>query len=231
MNPLELTGRATTHIVQNRNPQFSAGKETVSRFLEMRAEAEKAGIDLQPVSAFRNFDSQLSIWNNKYKGLRPLYDRTGNLLAVENLSEKERVLAILNWSAIPGGSRHHWGTDIDVMDGNAIPQGYTVQLIPAEFSENGIFYPLNCWLKQHMTRFGFFRPYVEYRGGISPEPWHISFAHASEKALNAFSLTVLEEALLESDVFGKKTILDELPGIYKDYILNISPAENVRSIH
>ena len=34
-----------------------------------------------------------------------------------------RIDAILCWSALPGGSRHHWGTDCDVIDAAALPAG------------------------------------------------------------------------------------------------------------
>ncbi len=38
-------------------------------------------------------------------------------------AEAERVAAILVWSALPGASRHHWGTDCDVIDAAALPPG------------------------------------------------------------------------------------------------------------
>ena len=39
------------------------------------------------------------------------------------LSPAERIEAILRWSALPGASRHHWGTDLDLIDAHAIQPG------------------------------------------------------------------------------------------------------------
>ena len=33
------------------------------------------------------------------------------------------IETILLWSALPGGSRHHWGTDVDVFDAAAVAPG------------------------------------------------------------------------------------------------------------
>jgi len=47
------------------------------------------------------------------------------------------VRAILHWSALPGASRHHWGTEIDVIDRAALADGRKAQLIPAEYGADG----------------------------------------------------------------------------------------------
>ena len=74
----------------------------------------------------RDFDRQLLLpWNRKWRGERPLHDREGRLLDPARLDDAGRVQAILCWSAIPG-SRHHWGTDVDVIDAAAMPPGYQV---------------------------------------------------------------------------------------------------------
>src|SRR5262245_2909625 len=116
MNELELTGRVRTHIVDLEQPRCSLHYEAVSSFLAMREAAAAAGIDLVACSSFRDFDVQLSIWNRKWLGERVLYGRNGETLDRAALSEADLVDAILCWSAIPGGSRHHWGSDIDVID-------------------------------------------------------------------------------------------------------------------
>ena len=40
------------------------------------------------------------------------------------------MVGILEWSALPGASRHHWGSEFDVFDLAALPEGYRVQLLP-----------------------------------------------------------------------------------------------------
>ena len=122
------------------------------------------GIDLTPRSSFRDFQAQVGIWNRKWSGERAIYDRQGALLDRKQLSDSAAVDAILCWSAIPGGSRHHWGSDVDVIDAAAVPPGYTVELLPAEYAADGIFGRLSQWLDANMRRFGFYRPYRTDRG-------------------------------------------------------------------
>ena len=87
--------------------------------------------------------------------------------------------AILRYSAIPGTSRHHWGTDLDVYDAAALPADYRLQLSPQEVAPGGLFDPLHRWLDERMAAGasqGFFRPYARDSGGVAPERWHLSFA-------------------------------------------------------
>ncbi len=119
----------------------------------------------------------------KYRGERPLYDAAGNVRDHASLDASELIEGILCWSALPGASRHHWGTDIDVVDRAAMPEGYRYKLVPEEYAAGGVFDALNVWLDANIARFGFYRPYAEYRGGVHPEPWHLSFAPVASAAL------------------------------------------------
>jgi LAS superfamily LD-carboxypeptidase LdcB len=139
MNELELTGRARSHIVELGVPRCALHYEAATSFLAMRDAAAAVGIDLSPRSSFRDFDTQLAIWNSKWSGEKPLYDRRGALLERERLSDSQVVDAILCWSAIPGGSRHHWGSDVDVIDAARVPSGYQVELLPGEYAPQGMF--------------------------------------------------------------------------------------------
>jgi LAS superfamily LD-carboxypeptidase LdcB len=221
MNELELTGRARTHVIELIQPNCTLHYEVVAAFLSMRDAAAYDGIDLIARSSFRDFETQVTIWNRKWNGERPLYDRKGELLDRSRLSDSQSVDAILYWSAIPGGSRHHWGTDIDVIDGASVPKGYSVQLIPAEYARDGIFARLSEWLDANMKRFGFFRPYRHDRGGVSPEPWHLSYAPVSVAALEAFSLSMLRNVIETSSIAGKPHVVARLPEIYTRFMLSI----------
>ena len=221
MNPLELTGRARTHVIELGQPSCVLHYEVIASFLAMRDAARADHIDLSIVSSFRDFDTQVAIWNRKWAGERPLYDRAGQLLDRAGMSDSDVVDAILCWSAIPGGSRHHWGTDIDVFDAAALTDGYRVQLIPAEYVSNGIFGKLSAWLDQNMQRFGFFRPYRTDRGSVSPEPWHLSYAPVSLPALESLSLSMLRQVLESSVLSGKAQVLARLPEIYTRFLLTI----------
>jgi len=225
MNELELTGRARTHIVDLEQFKCGLHYETVVSFLAMRDAAREDGIDLGIRSAYRDFDTQLLIWNRKWSGERPIYDRAGEPVDRAQLNEFDLVETILFWSAVPGGSRHHWGTDLDLIDVAAIPPGYTVQLLPAEFAPEGIFGKLNRWLEAHLGRFGFFRPYRSDRGGVSPEPWHVSYAPVSMPALEALNLATLRRVLESSSLQGKAQVLARLPEIYTRFLLAIDAPE------
>lgn len=223
----QLTGRARDHLVEVAEPRCTLHNEAVAPFLAMRAAAAADGIDLVAVSSFRDFDRQLGIWNAKFRGERPLQDRAGKPLDVLALAPAERVAAILWWSALPGASRHHWGTDIDVIDARALPAGYRLQVIPAEYASGGPFERLTTWLDASMHAFGFFRPYGVDRGGVSPEPWHLSYAPVAARALAAFSVEHLRAALAAADIEGKEAVLEALPGTFTRYVANVDAPPEV----
>jgi LAS superfamily LD-carboxypeptidase LdcB len=189
--------------------------------MNMRRAALAAGLSLQPVSSFRDFEHQLAIWNAKFSGERPVYDADGHTLDALRLPPPERVDAILRWSALPGASRHHWGSDLDLVDANAIAPGYRVQLIPAEFSPSGPFAPLAEWLETHAARFGFFRPFRGVLSGVQAEPWHFSFAPVAESARRALSPSVLQAALAAAPLMGKEAVMERLEELHSRYVAAI----------
>ena len=221
MNEFEITGRESSHIVPLESPKCALHYEVVASFVAMRDAAAQAGINLQPRSSFRDFQTQLGIWNSKWRGERDLFDRQGNKLDRQALSDSELINVILAWSALPGGSRHHWGTDIDVIDQAAVPDGYRVRLTPDEYAVGGVFAKLSDWLSANMHRFGFFSPYATDRGGVCVEPWHISYAPVAIPALEMISLPALRRALSDSELEGKSEVLARLPEIYTRYMLTI----------
>jgi LAS superfamily LD-carboxypeptidase LdcB len=221
LNALELTGRVRTHVVQRDDLGAAIHADALEPFLDMKADAARDGIDIAIASSFRDFAAQQRIWDLKYRGERPLYDAVGNVRDHASLSGEELVDAILCWSAVPGGSRHHWGTELDVIDAAAMPEGYRVRLVPAETQAGGVFYGLHCWLDANMTRYGFFRPYATFRGGVLPEAWHLSYAPVSTRALHALTPAVLAEAIQSSDMLGKDIVVARLRQIYERYVANV----------
>jgi LAS superfamily LD-carboxypeptidase LdcB len=220
----QLTGRSRSHLSDLTDPRCSLHKEVVSPFLTLRAAAAADGIDLVAFSSFRDFDRQLAIWNGKFRGERPMQDRAGLPLDVSGLTAAQRVEAILWWSALPGTSRHHWGTDFDVVDAAAMPPGYKLQVIPAEYQAGGPFHRLTTWLDEHLHVFGFYRPYAEDRGGVLPEPWHLSHARVADAAASQFSLQGLRSVLECSAIDGKADVLAALEQNYSNYVVNVDPA-------
>lgn len=221
LNSLELTGRAATHVLEvpALGARLHAG--AIAAVNSLREAGAAAGIDLAIVSSFRDFSRQTAIWNGKFRGERPVLDRSGRTLDVAELGEVERVRSILIWSALPGASRHHWGTDFDVYDRAAVPAAYRPELTVAEFTGQGPFARLNEWLAANLGNHGFFRPYGTDRGGVHPEPWHLSYAPVSGPALPALTLDVLREAVENSDLDGRDHVLAQLPEIYERYVVSI----------
>jgi LAS superfamily LD-carboxypeptidase LdcB len=193
----------------------------VAPFLNLRRAAQAEGFDLAPTSSFRDFARQLKIWNGKFSGERPMLDAAGARLDAKSLTPRERIDAILLWSALPGASRHHWGTDLDLVDRSLSEAGYQVKLTPEEFAAGGGFARLDRWLDIHAPRFGFFRPYQGVRSGVRPEPWHFSFAPIAEKARQRLSLQVLRTAITDAPLLGKDVVLGCLDELHARYVAAI----------
>ncbi len=227
MNDLELTGQVRTHIVDVAEAGCALHTQAVVPFLNLRRAALAAGIDLAAVSSFRDFARQLTIWNGKFSGERPMNDASGRPFDSSRLSAPERIDAILLWSALPGASRHHWGTDIDLIDRNAAAPGYRPQLTPEEFAPAGPSAPagpyaaLAEWLEVHAPRFGFFRPFRGVLSGVQPEPWHFSFAPTAESARRRLKPAVLGAAIEASPLMGKEYVLARLDELHGRYVAAI----------
>ena len=218
MTALELTGRARSHIVELQDPPCALHTDAAAPFLNLRRAASAEGFDVAVASGFRDFERQLAIWNGKFAGTVPLYDGTGSPLAAAALPPPERVAAILHWSALPGASRHHWGTDLDLVDRNAIPAGYRVQLTAAEYAAPGPFAPLVEWLDANAARFGFFRPFRGILSGVRPELWHYSFAPLAESARRRLTVELLREALTGAQMLAKEHVLAHLDELHARYV-------------
>ena len=217
----QLTGKARDHLTELADPRCCLHREVATSYLAMRAAAAVDGLDLVAFSSFRDFDRQLTIWNGKFRGEREMQDRSGRRLDGLALSPVERVAAILWWSALPGASRHHWGTDFDVMDLATLPPGYRVQVVPAEYARGGPFHRLTTWLDANMHAYGFYRPYATDRGGVSPEPWHLSHAPVAQRAQRALSLDGLRAVLAASEIEGREAVLETLAENFRRYVLDV----------
>lgn len=220
-----LTGRTREHIVDVSEPRCSLHRDVVGPFLALRESAKSDGIDLVPASSFRDFDRQLAIWNGKCRGERELLGVDGQALDARALDDDALVDAILVWSALPGASRHHWGTDFDVYDGAAVPAGYRVRLVPEEYAPEGVFGKLGSWLDANAGRHGFFRPYTVFRGGSRPEPWHLSHAAVAGAALRQYSVSMLREALEAAPLGAAAAVHRRLPDLFARYVRNVDGPE------
>ncbi|MEM8943374.1 MAG: M15 family metallopeptidase [Pseudomonadota bacterium] len=153
--------------------------DALRAFLCLQRDAAQVGFDLQIASAHRSFERQLAIWNQKLSGERPVLDDNDCVVSLASMREEDRIDCVLRYSALPGASRHHWGSDIDVFDAAAVPPGYRIQLSQQEVAMDGPFAQLHAWLDERIiTResYGFYRPYDSDRDGVAPERWHLSYA-------------------------------------------------------
>ncbi|MFD2180308.1 M15 family metallopeptidase [Veronia pacifica] len=218
MTPAALTGRDTAHLTQVGDHWLN--HHVVADFAMLREAAENAGFSLSIASSFRDFDRQCLIWNSKFDGRRPILDDAGTVIDPSLLTDSEKIHAILRWSALPGASRHHWGTDVDVYAKNLLPKETGLKLEPWEY-DDGHQAAFSLWLDSNIERFGFFRPYQKDLGGVAREPWHISHKATSFPYLQALTPDLLSHVLSESAVLGNATIVSELDSIYSRYISNI----------
>ncbi len=223
MTSEQLTGQTESHLTDVLVGQkiFLVHPNVSKDLLALKQAADDAGFNFNIASGFRSFERQLTIWNKKMSGESPLLDKNSQPLDSQLLSEVEKIRSILCWSALPGASRHHWGTDFDVFDRNALPENSTLKLEPWEYLQDhqSRFY---LWLKENLQQFGFFFPYKEGSNGVAFEPWHISHYSTACQCLAELSLERLSKQLESAPILGKEYVHQLLPEIYNQYIINIS---------
>jgi len=219
----QITGQITSHL-EPLSGSVWLHKETVSDWQALRVAAANAGFELSIASGFRSFERQLLIWNEKASGKRVLLDAKEQPVSSEevaDMSDKELLFTILRWSAIPGCSRHHWGTDVDVYDKKCVSSNESFELLAEDCSKGGRFAALHQWLDEQIANNaakGFFRPY-EGRRGFLHEPWHLSHRPVSER----FEAELSQQLLLNfyqqnNSVALSGVIVDNFELIYEQYI-------------
>jgi len=214
-----MSGRTQLHLA-SLDDKCLIHKEIIKPFNLLKAAAEKQGFDLRIVSGFRSYERQLLIWNEKASGKREVLDYHGQPLDFHSLSEAQKVFAILRWSALPGCSRHHWGTDIDVWDAAAVPDKYQPQLITAEYDEGGPFCELSKWLRINSINFNFNTPYSIDNGGVAIEPWHLSYTPIAGKLENKLNISYMEKIIDSNKLLLSSIVASNLEEIFLKFILN-----------
>ncbi|MDX2133414.1 MAG: M15 family metallopeptidase [Saprospiraceae bacterium] len=174
-------------------------KDAFAAFRKMHDAASKEGVLLKILSATRNFTQQKAIWEGKWAknaGSHP--------------DPLTRSRKILQYSAMPGSSRHHWGTDIDLNDLN-----------------NGAFLPGGAqarvyeWLQVHAHEYGFCQPYTALDArrpnGYNEERWHWSYMPVAGPLLEQF-----RKNITDADFTGFKGMETAAEvGVVKNYVLGI----------
>lgn len=182
-------------------------KETYEAFVKMQKEAWKEGINFNIISGFRSFNYQKSIWESKWTGTRKV---NGKNLKTSIKDPALRAKTILHYSAMPGTSRHHWGTDIDIysLNNNAFA------------SDKGL--KIYNWLKQNASRFGFCQVYSRIGNsretGYNEEKWHWSYLPKSATYLSDYMNTIKYSDI--TNFKGSET--SEGLNIIQDYVFSIN---------
>lgn len=184
-------------------------KDAYRAFLDMRAAAAKAGIQLQIISAARNFQAQKAIWEAKWNGSRLI--ENGKNAAKTYPDPVNRALKILEYSAMPGASRHHWGTDIDLNN-----------LSPAYF-QSGQGQQLFNWLRAHAHEYGFCQPYSSKDSrrphGYNEEHWHWSYFPIANELTRYAAENLKDQQII--GFAGSETAAQIQ--VVKKYVLGINP--------
>lgn len=218
-----LTGQQDTAHLQPLldNPNVLLHPDALNALTRLQEQAHEQGFDIRVASGYRSFARQQLIWNNKVSGSRPLLDDAGNALDPASLTEEQTLFATLRWSAVPGCSRHHWGSDMDIYDAAAVPSDYDLQLTPAEVTGNGPFAPLHDWLDSVLANpnSDFFRPYATDRGGIAPERWHISYRPLARQFEAALDEQQLLDWLMQQDILLRHCLQQHWPAIFRRFVL------------
>ncbi|AUC83485.1 M15 family metallopeptidase [Lacinutrix sp. Bg11-31] len=205
-------------LIGKGNPQlFGEGyklrEEAYIAFKKMQAEALKSNIKIGVVSSYRNFAHQKRIWERKFKS-----NQTKGLSPTINIDK------IIEYSTIPGTSRHHWATDIDIYQTNVKqPRGL---LLESNFHNNGAFCKLKEWMDIHAKDYGFYLVYTDLpnRKGFKYEPWHYSYKPLSSQYLKAYKQLDIAKILKTDKLLGSKNLTKVFITKYSvENILDINP--------
>ncbi len=179
-------------------------KQAYNSFCKMYAAAKKEGITLNIISAFRSNYHQQLIWEAKWTGKRKVGGEQLNLTIKD---PKERAKTILQFSSMPGSSRHHWGTDVDVysLENSSFEKGQGLKIYE--------------WLKANAAIYGFCQVYSADRTiGYNEEKWHWSYLLTATPMLEAFKTQI---KISDFNSFkGSQTAKDL--NIIENYVFGIS---------
>ena len=178
------------------NKEIYLQKAVYESYQKMHKSALKSGIRLTLISGTRNFYEQKWIWDKKWS-------------TYKNLKPRERAVKILEYSSMPTTSRHHWGTDLDLVSLNN------------KFFETSYGKKVYSWLQSHAHKHGFYLVYTnkgDGREGYNEEKWHWTYVPLSKRYLKYYNQNIVSK-----DIKGFKG--DELVSkldIIKKYVNGIS---------
>ncbi len=222
MTTEQLTGLNSSHLVPLMvgTKVFSVHPQVADDLQRLIAAAEDAGFECRIASGFRDFARQCTIWNRKFSGELPVLDDNSKPVDIQLLTPQQLIFTILRWSALPGASRHHWGTDFDVYCEKSLGD-QRLKLEPCVY-QTGHQAQFSSWLQANMDKYGFFLPYRKDLGGVNIEPWHISHRRTANQCLSELTIELLDSILAQQHISGKEVVREQLQTIYNQFILGIN---------
>ncbi len=194
------------HMYAGRNMYLR--KEVLNAFIKMENAAATDEINLKISSATRNFDYQNNIWTRKWNGVTLV---NGKRLPESAPSDIERFKKILEYSAAPSTSRHHWGTDIDINGADSIY--FNSEKGQKEYN----------WLVKNAKNFGFCQIYNK-KGegrikGFNEEKWHWSYLPIAKELTQKYANLIKPEDIkgFDGDIYVEKL------NLINNYVLSINP--------
>ncbi len=185
--------------------------ETYKAFIKMFYAAKNAGVNLKIISGTRNFSYQKSIWEAKWNGSRLV---EGKNLAATVKDPAARAAIILKYSSMPGTSRHHWGTDVDLNS------------LDPKYFETGVGKKVYDWLCSNASKYGFCQPYTAFSEdrmtGYQEEKWHWSYIPTAKLFLLQYKSDVTYDDI--SGFSGSQTARDLK--VIDDFVISVNKVCN-----
>ncbi|QQR93215.1 M15 family metallopeptidase [bacterium] len=129
-------------------------KELISDLIALFADAKKQGLELQVISGYRSYETQLELFSSYVQQEQS-----------KGLSYKEAINVANIYSAKAGHSEHQLGTVVDLANTYSTNP---FDLVDAENKE------LFRYLEKNANKFGFYISYPENNNkGYQYEPWHL----------------------------------------------------------
>ena len=115
LTPLQLIGWQKPRLRSGRWNDAELLREATESLDEMSRAARADGVNVWARSGHRTLSQQRYLWNSKFRGRESVRTPDGRRGRLDReLSTEEKVRRILGYTAFPGTSRHHWGTDVDM---------------------------------------------------------------------------------------------------------------------
>jgi len=190
--------------------RFGLQDSASKAFEAMKKEALKQKIKLHITSGYRDYEKQMAIWNGKF-------DRYSS----KGIKGLELIRKITEFSAMPGTSRHHWGTDADILDIAVLQPKNPLE--PNHYvAAKGVYNRMHDWMLHNADRFDFYEAYTDdpTRPGYKFEPWHFSYKPISAGYLKKYNKLVKVENIKLPELKGNNLITESFFADYKKKYIN-----------